>query len=162
MQETVGVKYLCGGLEKVQVWTVESPEAITNDARKEPRDKPKLNRRPQDLRRAPPRPAAPRHAAPRRAPPRHAAPCRAAPRRAAPRPAAPCRAVPRPATPRHAAPRARRPQDMRTPYEGKEPDNIPHASFVERKPEPLGCELEDAADAQCGCIFSLEINEGKD
>ena len=46
--------------------------------------------------------------------------------------------------------------------EGAEPDNIPHASFVERKPEPLGCELEDAADAQCGCIFSLEINEGKE
>jgi len=99
-KETVDVKYLCGGLEKVQVWTVESPEAITNDARKEPRDKPKLNRRPQDLRRAPPRPAAPRHAAPRRAPPRPAAPRPAAPRPAPPRRAAPRRAPPRPATPR--------------------------------------------------------------
>ena len=40
------------------------------------------------------------------------------------------------------------------------PHQIPHAMFVPRKPEPLGCELEDAADAQCGAIFFLEINEG--
>ena len=45
--------------------------------------------------------------------------------------------------------------------EGEQPHDIPHAQFVERKPEPLGCELEDAADAQCGAIFKLEINEGK-
>ena len=44
--------------------------------------------------------------------------------------------------------------------EGAKPNEIPHAQFVERKPEPLGCELEDVADAQCGCIFKLEIHEG--
>eukprot|EP00966_Prymnesium_polylepis_P329562 7385246-Prymnesium_polylepis.1 len=47
-----------------------------------------------------------------------------------------------------------------TGVKGNEPTQIPHAMYVERKPEPLGCELEDAADAQCGCIFALEINEG--
>ena len=44
--------------------------------------------------------------------------------------------------------------------QGDKLNEIPHAMFVERKPEPLGCELEDVADAQCGCIFKLEINEG--
>ena len=46
--------------------------------------------------------------------------------------------------------------------EGPRPDNIPHAMFVERKPEPLGGELEDAACAQVGNVFSIEINEGKE
>lgn len=46
--------------------------------------------------------------------------------------------------------------------EGDQPHEIPHAQYVERKPEPLGCELEDCADAQVGCIFRLEINEGKE
>ena len=47
-----------------------------------------------------------------------------------------------------------------TGHEGDKPEDIPHAMFVERKPEPLGAELEDCADAQCGCIFGIEINEG--
>ena len=46
--------------------------------------------------------------------------------------------------------------------EGHKPNEIPHAQFVERKPEPLGCELEEIADAATGAIFCLEINEGKD
>ena len=44
--------------------------------------------------------------------------------------------------------------------EGEKPDQIPHAMQVDRKPEPRGAELEDWADAQCGCICGLEINEG--
>ena len=47
-----------------------------------------------------------------------------------------------------------------TGHEGGKPEDIPHAMFVERKPEPLGAEMEDCADAQCGCIFGIEINEG--
>ena len=46
--------------------------------------------------------------------------------------------------------------------EGTKPHECPKVMFVERKPEPLGCEMEDAADAQCGAIFRLEINEGKE
>ena len=45
--------------------------------------------------------------------------------------------------------------------EGTRPHECPKVMFVERKPEPLGCELEDAADAQTGAIFRIEINEGK-
>eukprot|EP00966_Prymnesium_polylepis_P157993 3651839-Prymnesium_polylepis.1 len=43
---------------------------------------------------------------------------------------------------------------------GTKPDDIPHVMVVERKPEPIGCELEDWADAQVGCICGLKINEG--
>lgn len=46
----ISVPYKEGALEKVQVWTVEpNPEAISVDARKEPRHKASLNRRAQDV-----------------------------------------------------------------------------------------------------------------
>ena len=47
---TIDVPYKDGALEKIQTWTVEpNPEAITEDARKEPRHRATLNRRSQDV-----------------------------------------------------------------------------------------------------------------
>ena len=37
---------------------------------------------------------------------------------------------------------------------------IPWLSFVERKPEPLGCELKVVADGNANCFLGLEIQEG--
>ena len=46
--------------------------------------------------------------------------------------------------------------------EGKEPNQCPHVSCIERKPEPLCCELVDVACADSRCIIFLEINKGKE
>lgn len=40
------------------------------------------------------------------------------------------------------------------------PNPIPVASYVERKPDPLGCEIKVAADGVTGCFTRLEICEG--
>ena len=37
---------------------------------------------------------------------------------------------------------------------------IPHRSYVERKPEPLGCEMKVVADGNIGAFLSLEVSEG--
>ena len=37
---------------------------------------------------------------------------------------------------------------------------IPFLSQVERKPEPLGCEIKVAADGNSGCFVNLELQEG--
>ena len=44
--------------------------------------------------------------------------------------------------------------------EGTKPHECPKVIFIERKPEQLCCELQDYADAQCGCILGMEINKG--
>ena len=43
----------------------------------------------------------------------------------------------------------------------KDPKKIPKLQFVQRKPEPLGCELKDIADAQSRMILRMEIMKGK-
>ena len=45
--------------------------------------------------------------------------------------------------------------------EGAAPKECPKVMCIERKPEPLCCELEDVACSHCGCILGLEINKGK-
>mmetsp|Transcript_49491 Transcript_49491/g.123045 ORF Transcript_49491/g.123045 Transcript_49491/m.123045 type:complete len:729 (+) Transcript_49491:264-2450(+) len=40
------------------------------------------------------------------------------------------------------------------------PKPIPLLHFIERKPEPLGCELKVLADGCSGCFLALEIQEG--
>jgi hypothetical protein len=46
--------------------------------------------------------------------------------------------------------------------EGTKPEECPHVSCIERKPEPLCCELIDWGCADCRCILGMEINKGKD
>ena len=46
------------------------------------------------------------------------------------------------------------------PGKGADFKPIPLLSFVERKPEPLGCELKVAADGNSGVFLNLEIQEG--
>ena len=46
--------------------------------------------------------------------------------------------------------------------EGTEPHECPHVSCIERKPEPLCCELVDFACADSQCIMGMEINKGKE
>jgi hypothetical protein len=48
-KRTVTIKYTDGAIEKEQVWTFESPHAIVDDARTEPRFKAKLARRVEDI-----------------------------------------------------------------------------------------------------------------
>ena len=45
--------------------------------------------------------------------------------------------------------------------EGEKPEQCPHVSCIERKPEPICCELVDFACADCQCILGMEINKGK-
>lgn len=40
-------------------------------------------------------------------------------------------------------------------------DPIPHRSFVERKPEPLGAELKVICDGESGVFLQLELQEGE-
>ena len=44
--------------------------------------------------------------------------------------------------------------------EGLRPQDCPHVSFIERKPEPMCCELVDWACADSQCIMGMEINKG--
>ena len=37
---------------------------------------------------------------------------------------------------------------------------LPHLSFIERKPEPLGTEFKVAADFSIGILLHLEVMEG--
>ena len=45
--------------------------------------------------------------------------------------------------------------------EGTAPEECPHVSVIERKPEPICCELVDFACADSQCILGMEINKGK-
>ena len=45
--------------------------------------------------------------------------------------------------------------------EGTQPHHCPHVSCIERKPEPICCELVDFACADSQCIMGMEINKGK-
>jgi hypothetical protein len=40
--------------------------------------------------------------------------------------------------------------------------NIPHCSFVKRKPEPPGAEFKCISDAETGCIVGILLQEGKE
>jgi len=39
--------------------------------------------------------------------------------------------------------------------------NLPHLSFVERKPEPLGTEFKTCCCSETGIMLSLEVVRGK-
>ena len=39
--------------------------------------------------------------------------------------------------------------------------HMPHLSYVQRKPKPLGSEFKNVADAQSGCMLFLELQKGK-
>ena len=38
---------------------------------------------------------------------------------------------------------------------------MPHLSFVQRKPEPLGCEIKNLCCGESGVMLFLEIQEGR-
>ena len=45
--------------------------------------------------------------------------------------------------------------------EGPTPQNIPHSHFIPRKPKESGAELNTIADGQCGGIYRIDIERGK-